>query len=135
LTPEAHFCSLILWGPDFTDDTLVPLKELLVTKENEALVAMTTDEKNPAAVDPHLLPWWWIYHGRKVTQYWKKPSPAPDLHLRVNARYCYWKSEHPIPGGIAFENFELRERFAPGQRFIFGITTKTPKDLGSRVQQ
>ena len=39
-------------------------------------------------------------------------------------------SRRPIPGGIAFENFELRERFYDGQRFVFGITPKTPEELG-----
>ena len=41
-----------------------------------------------------------------------------------------WKSRHPIPGGVAFENFEMRERFRPGQRFVFGITRRTPGELG-----
>jgi hypothetical protein len=39
-------------------------------------------------------------------------------------------SRHPIPAGVAFENFEMRERFHPGQRFVFGITRRTPGELG-----
>jgi hypothetical protein len=35
----------------------------------------------------------------------------------------------PFPGGVAFENFELRERFYQDQRFVFGITRRTPKDI------
>jgi hypothetical protein len=53
-----------------------------------------------------------------------------ELQAVVNARYTYWQSRQPIPGGVAFENFELREPFYPGQRFVFGITRQTPKELG-----
>jgi hypothetical protein len=38
----------------------------------------------------------------------------------------YWNSKAPVLGGIAFENFEVRERFVPGQSFIFGITPQEP---------
>ncbi len=48
----------------------------------------------------------------------------------VNARYTYWMSSQPIPGGVAFENFELNERFYPGQQFVFGMTRKTVAELG-----
>ncbi len=50
--------------------------------------------------------------------------------MAVNARYVYWRSRRPIPGGISFENVEMRERFQPGQQVIFGVTRKTPRDLG-----
>jgi hypothetical protein len=53
-----------------------------------------------------------------------------DLHVAVNGRLTYWLSRHPIPGGVAPENFELRERFYQGQRFVFGITRRTPVELG-----
>jgi hypothetical protein len=52
------------------------------------------------------------------------------LQVAVNGRYTYWLSRQPIPGGVALENVEMRERFYEGQRFIFGITRKTPHDLG-----
>jgi hypothetical protein len=42
-------------------------------------------------------------------------------------------SRHPIPGGVAFENFEMRERFRPGQRIVFGITHRTPACIFQRV--
>ena len=58
-----------------------------------------------------------------------------DLHVAVNGRYTYWLSRQPIPGGVAFENFELREGFYDGQKFIFGITRKTPKELGFTSQR
>jgi len=52
------------------------------------------------------------------------------LQATVNARYTYWQTRQPIPGGVAFENFELREGFHEGQRFVFGVTKKTPAELG-----
>jgi hypothetical protein len=48
----------------------------------------------------------------------------------AHGRHTYWRSARPIPGGIAFENFELRERFHDGQKSIFGITRQTPRELG-----
>ena len=53
--------------------------------------------------------------------------------MAVNGRFTYWLSRQPIPGGIAFENFEMRERFHDGQRFVFGITRRTPGELGMRI--
>ena len=35
----------------------------------------------------------------------------------------------PIPGGIAYENFELTEPFQFGQSYIFGITPLSPEEL------
>jgi hypothetical protein len=74
----------------------------------------------------------WHYGGFPVTQYWKKPRGTfrDDLRVVVNARSTYWGNHRPIPGGVAFENFEMQERFYDGQKFIFGITRKTPKELG-----
>lgn len=57
-------------------------------------------------------------------------NPPPNGPRGLNGRHTYWMSRHPIPGGVAFENFEMRERFHPGQRFIFGITRRTPGELG-----
>ena len=64
----------------------------------------------------------------KITQYWRVPGRdvEPNLRVRVNARRVYWASEAPVLGGIAFENFEVRQRFVPGQSFIFGITREDP---------
>jgi hypothetical protein len=31
-----------------------------------------------------------------------------------------------VLGGVAFENFEVRERYVPGQTFIYGITEQDP---------
>jgi hypothetical protein len=116
----------------FADHTYYRLERLHRTPAGDVLVAITTDEQDLAAVRPFPGTGWWYYGGARVTQYWKKLNGAfrEDLHTAVNARYTYWKSQQPIPGGISFENFELRERFYDGQEFIFGMTRKEPEELG-----
>ena len=49
----------------------------------------------------------------------------------MNGRSTYWagasndKSRYvEIPGGPAFENFEMREEYYAGQTFYFGISRK-----------
>jgi len=119
-------------GTGFAPHALFPIERLWVTPAGGVLVAITTDEPDPAAVFPFPGTRHWYYGGAKVTQYWLKPKGAfrDDLHAVVNARYTYWQSAQPIPGGVAFENFELRERFYDGQCFVFGITRRTPAQLG-----
>lgn len=121
-------------GPDFAEPILFPLSKLAVTKEGDLLTAITTNEAHPADVRPFSGTSFWYYGGFPVTQFWRKPKGTwrDDVHAAVNARYTYWRMRRPIPGGIAFENFELRERFYPNQRFIFGITRQTPAELGLR---
>jgi hypothetical protein len=116
----------------FVDHTIVSLDRLLATSAKEIVAAITTDEAEPAAVRPFPGTRHWYYGGDQVTQYWKKPANSyrPDLQVAVNARYTYWLSRQPIPGGIAFENFEMRERFFDGQHFVFGITRRTPLEMG-----
>jgi hypothetical protein len=119
-------------APDFAPHRIFALDRLHRTATGDLLAAITTDEADPAAVEPFPGRTHWRYAGAPVTQYWRKPAGAwlDDLHVAVNARYTYWLSRQPIPGGVAFENFELRERFHEGQRFIFGVTRKTPAELG-----
>ena len=71
-------------------------------------------------------------------RYWRKPKDKydPSLHVRINGRKYYWAGASgrrrdyvPIPGGVAFENFELREKYYPGQQFYFGLTPKTPEEM------
>ena len=123
--------------PDYKDlqfapATAYPLSRLMRMANGDVMVAVTTDEDAPASVHPFPDSRLWYYAGVSVTQYWKKPAGAfrDDLHAVVNARHTYWQSRQPIPGGIAFENFELREKFYDGQQFIFGITRRTPAQLG-----
>jgi hypothetical protein len=119
---------------DFAPHTQYPLSRLHRTAEGSVLVAVTNDEDSPAKVYPFPNSEVWHYGGFKVTQYWAKTAGTfrDDLHVAVNGRYTYWRSTQPIPGGVAFENFELRERFYDGQKFTFGITRRTPQELGLR---
>ena len=109
-----------------------PLARLQRTVDGGVLVAVSNDEENPALVYPFARSEAWHYAGSKVTQYWAKERGTftDDLKVVVNGRYTYWRSAQPIPGGIAFENFELREPFLDGQRCVFGITRRTPRELG-----
>ena len=123
--------------PDYRDDNFAPhtmrsLANLTRTASGDVVVAVTGDEANPAAVFPFPGRRAWHYGGVPVTQYWRmsKEHISEDLRAVVNARFTYWQSKQPIPGGIAFENFELNTRFRDGQQFIFGITRRSPAELG-----
>ncbi len=109
-----------------------PLSRLHRTSTGRVLVAITNDEEDPASVYPFPNSELWHYAGCRITQYWAMDTGSfrNDVQVVVNGRYTYWRSSRPIPGGIAFENFELRERFHDGQTSIFGITRQTPQDLG-----
>ena len=71
-----------------------------------------------AEYDPRVNPGW-HYRGKRVVQFWKAED-RPGTVVRVNARRTYWMSDAPIPGGIAFENFEMEAPFRAGQEFTFG---------------
>lgn len=120
-------------GKAFTPPAVFPLARLLRNAAGDVVVAVTTDEKNPAAVHPFTSSLFY-YGGFPVTQYWRKPRGGvhADLTAVVNARYTYWQTERPIPGGIAFENFELHEPFHDGESFIFGITPRLPQELATK---
>ena len=119
-------------GKDFAPHRHYPSSHLHRTAAGGVLVAVTNDEVDPAKVYPFPGSELWHYAGFKVTQYWAKAAGAikGDLEAIVNGRYTYWLSARPIPGGVAFENFELRERFYDGQKSVFGITRRTPLELG-----
>lgn len=74
----------------------------------------------------------------KIMQYWRKEGTDNDksLRVRVNGRATYWTggsknkdSYIAIPRGPAFENFELREDYYPGQKFYFGINMKSAENI------
>jgi hypothetical protein len=119
-------------GNGFARDLKFPLRSLCRLPDGNMIAAMTTNEKNPAAVYPVPGSNRWHYGGVPVTQYWKKPHKNinEDLYVRVNGRSTYWASTQQIPGGVAFENFEMREPYYDGQDIIYGVTTKTPEQLG-----
>jgi hypothetical protein len=114
-------------GEAFAEGENYPLSEMLRSGEGDAIVFCTPSEQNPKG-SPGNDTAHWVYPLPKFTQYWRVPGHdvQPDLRTRVNARRVYWASTAPVLGGIAFENFEVRERFVPGQSFIFGLTQKEP---------
>jgi len=97
------------------------------------VVAATPDEPDPASAhyNAEVAPGW-HYRGVRATQYWHARA-RPDLVVRVNGRQTYWGSRAAIPGGVAYENFELEAPFEPGQEFNFGITPEAPESLGFRA--
>jgi hypothetical protein len=127
LLEDGPVSSLQLY-PDYKEDAFAPhrifgLARLPRNRQGDVVVAILNDEENPAAVQPFGRPHFWDYRGGKVLQYWRKPSAevTPGLACAVNGRFTYWGSKQPIPGGISFENFEMREPFRSGQTTIFGI--------------
>jgi hypothetical protein len=115
--------------PDgFADERQWGVGALLVV-DGEAVVAARPDEPDPVRatygsdVQAH-----WHYQGKTATQYWRAQA-GRNLVARVNARKTYWASKAAIPGGVAFENFELEAPFHTGQKFVFGITPELPAAL------
>lgn len=88
----------------------------------EAVVSALPDEAEPHRAEyapgtkEH-----WHYLGDRAVQTWRAAEPDPRLVAQVNGRHTYWMSEAPIPGGIAFENFELVEPFRQGRAFTFAV--------------
>jgi hypothetical protein len=115
-------------GYDFAESDVYPFQEMLQDREGNPIVFCTSSERKPAEVrNPQARPNWY-YNGPRLTQYWRVSASdvASNLRARVNGRYTYWQSKDTIPGGTTFENFELREKFHPGQAFIFGISSREP---------
>jgi hypothetical protein len=108
---------------------------MVVAEPSETFSELASWPQEPA----YLSSWAWRYRPfYKMTQYWRKELKGSDssLLVRVNGRAKYWsggsgdKSRYiDIPGGPAFENFELRENYHAGQKFYFGLTRKTAKEL------
>ncbi len=113
------------WG--FMERENYPLVDMLRNWDGDAIALCTASEANPAAVQ-NLDPAFWNYRSSRLTQYWRVPAKdiQPDLRVRVNGRSLYWMTQTNIPGGVSFENFEVRQRYVPGQAFVFGLTTKEP---------
>lgn len=117
-------------GDAFVENVDYPLGQMLRSGEGDAIVFCTSNEadpgKSPGNDTAH-----WVYTLPKLTQYWRVPGRdvEPNLRVRVNARRVYWASKAPVLGGIAFENFEVRQRYIPGQTSIFGITRQEPWDF------
>lgn len=132
---------------DFIEKEPYPLRRMLKDNKGNPIVIAETDESFASLASwpqeaAYLHRWNWRYRPfYKLTQYWRKDRGAEDasLQVRVNGRAKYWAvaSRDPekyinIPGGVAFENFELRERYVPGQKVYFGMSRKTPEELLGR---
>lgn len=117
-------------GEDFDEKESYPLPQMLRSGDGDAIVYCTSDEASPKDT-PGNSTNHWVYPLPKLTQYWRVPGHdvEPDMRVRVNARRVYWASNAPVLGGIAFENFEVRERYIPGQTFIFGISRQEPWEI------
>jgi hypothetical protein len=114
-------------GNDFVEKGVYPLDALQQTQAGDVVVALSPDECEPREAWP--LPTdAWHPDGPWMAQYWLKTRGSYDQSLccRVNGRRVYWAGTCPIPGGIAYENFEFRERFQPGRELWFGYTTQSP---------
>lgn len=105
----------------FADHASFPVGRL--RREGDAVsISAVTDETSPASAThapgtkEH-----WRYVGDRGVQTWIARDPDPALVAQVNGRHTYWMSENPIPGGIAFENFELVEPFRQGRELTFRV--------------
>jgi hypothetical protein len=129
---------------DFIEKEPYPAGQMLQNKRGDLVVCTESNEAfNELASWPqqpaYLQKWGWRYRPfYKLTQYWRVDSGSYDksLQVRVNGRAKYWGAENPdknaytnVPGGPAFENFELRENYRSGQKFYFGLTRKSAKEL------
>ncbi len=114
-------------GDAFFEHENYPLEEMLRSADGNAIALCATDEPIPSS-EMNTPSTFWRYPLHRITQYWKVPAQfiEPDLRVRVNGRRSYWGSHQPVPNGVAFENFELRQRYRPGQVFVFGVTPAEP---------
>lgn len=121
---------------NFTEHNHTPLSEMIKDKKGGIWFVASPNEEDPSkavyADDTHSH---WKYTGKKATQYWYCPKPTGELEGIVNARYAYWASKSPIPGGISYENFELTEPFQSGQSYVFGISPLSPEEFINTILQ
>ncbi len=129
---------------DFIEKQPYSYNEMLRTKHGDYIAVAESDEDFAQLADwpqqpVYLLKNSWRYRPfYKLTQYWRKPSQDADssLTVRVNGRAKYWSGGSNsaadyinIPGGAAFENFELRDNYHAGEKFVFGLSMLSAKQL------
>ena len=129
---------------EFEEKEPYPVAQMLKTKNGDPIVVAESNETfNELASWPqdaaYLAKWHWHYRPfYKLTQYWRVDAGDYDksLQVRVNGRAKYWSGGSAdkdnyiaVPGGPAFENFELRENYHSGQKFYFGLSMKSARDL------
>lgn len=118
----------------FTEHDLTPVDAMIKDGKGGVYFITEPDESDPVNVT--YAPGTrdnWIYYGKKATQYWYVPEPDPEMVGLVNGRYTYWASNSPIPGGVSFENFELKSPFKQGERFVFGVVPFTASELIKQI--
>jgi hypothetical protein len=129
---------------EFDEKEPYPYTQMLKAKNGDLLaVAEPSETFDQLASWPYQPKSNWRYRPPfRLTQYWRVDSGGYDhsLNIRVNGRAKYWaggsddKTKYVnIPGGPAFENFELRENYQPGQKFYFGLSLKGAKELMERL--
>ncbi|MGH9515382.1 MAG: hypothetical protein ACRD3P_06855 [Terriglobales bacterium] len=121
-------------GDGFFEHENYPVEEMLRSADGDAIALAASNEPNPSS-ELNVRSKFWHYPLPRLTQYWRVPAHdiEPDLRVRVNARQVYWASHFPVPNGVAFENFELRQRYVAGQTFVFGATTTEPWDFNPPI--
>jgi len=124
-------------GDGFTDRCVIDKNDLILDKKNRYWLIASPDEEKPweAEYAPGTTDNW-IYRGQAyITQYWysHERMAKSELFGQVNGRYCYWMSQSPIPGGIAFENVELVRGFGHGDTFYFGLYPGKPDELLRKI--
>jgi hypothetical protein len=104
---------------DFTDHARFGLAEMQ-RAGTAALAWVTPDEDDPsvrnysADTAEH-----WKYDGIRGVQGWRVEQPSEAVAVQVNARWAYWASTSPIPGGPAFENVEVIDAYRDGEEFVY----------------
>jgi len=132
--------SLAVW-PDyrdihFTPHEIIPANEMIQGKKGSVFFIAAPNEKDykQTVYTPETTANW-RFKGVFATQYWIKEQPDAALQGLVNGRFTYWAGQAPIPGGIAYENFELKEPFTNGSCFVFGITPAEPDTLINQLKK
>ncbi|HWZ35166.1 MAG TPA: hypothetical protein VNW51_03360 [Mucilaginibacter sp.] len=131
-------------GIDFIEKEAYPVTQMLKLKDGSP-IALATQNESMAQLSAwptdsaYTTKRGWRYRPDfKLTQYWRKEGSTydPSLQVRVNGRAKYWavasrdpKKYVPVPGGAAFENFELHEKYYPGQKFIYGLSRKSVDEI------
>lgn len=127
----------------FIEKEEYPVSQMMTDEQGNPIVVIDTNESFdtlsswPSTLDYQTRSSWRYRPSFSVTQYWRKGEKYDEsLRVRVNGRRYYWaggsksrKDYIAIPGGPAFENFEIREKYYPGQQFYYGISTGNISDI------
>jgi hypothetical protein len=131
-----------LW-PTFSGDGFAIPREFAADRLERLTTGDHYVEARPDEADPTAAkyaqgtPLFWRYVGKPAVQYWRRPNvdPKPEgLRCRVNGRTCYYGTKSPLPGGVAFENFELDEAFQPGAPQVFGVKPLSQSPQAERAR-